>query len=376
MKSGSLKRMRWAKSILVTVAVFLVAWTTSAAFAQRAIEPGPSFGQTQEISASIAEPSLERAAEDPQTGEKNSSTQSSKGKTKANEPKALSEFDENRAFGYLKEVCKIGPRISASQGMWQQQEFLKKHFTSLGAAVYFQKFDVRHPQTGAQVTLANMIVRWHPDRRKRLLICCHYDTRPFPDQDTVNPQGIFIGANDGGSGVGLLCELGNHLADLPGKYGIDLVFFDGEEFVFVHRRDPMFLGSTYFANQYAAGQFNVQYRYGILIDMVADKNLEIYYEGNSMDYAPRLTRSIWSVAAELGIKEFKQSQRHKIRDDHLPLNSIAKIQTCDIIDFDYPTEGNAYWHTEKDVVENCSAESLGKVGKVVLQWLRQMSEQR
>ena len=234
--------------------------------------------------------------------------------------------------------------------------------------------NARNPNTGEQVTLANTLVRWHPKRRKRLLICCHYDTRPYPDQDPDNPQGTFIGANDGASGVALLCELGNHLADLPGKYGIDYVFFDGEEFVYVHRRDPMFLGSTYFANQYAAGQVSGKYRYGILVDMVADKNLEIFYEGNSMDYAPRLTRSVWSVAAELGVKEFKQSQRHKIRDDHLPLNAIAKIPTCDIIDFDYPVRGNAYWHTEKDVVENCSAESLGKVGRVVLEWLRQLAE--
>ena len=286
------------------------------------------------------------------------------------------KFDEKRAFGYLKKVCEIGPRVSGSQGMWKQQEFVKQHFTKLGGKVYFQHFQVRNPNNNQQVTLANTIIRFQPERTKRVLICCHYDTRPFPDRDPVNPRGTFIGANDGGSGVGLLCELGHHMKNLDGKFGVDLVFFDGEEFVYVHRRDPMFLGSTYFSQQYAAGKFKGRYRYGVLVDMVADKNLEIHYEGNSLGYAPRLTRHLWSVAGELGISEFQKTQRHKIRDDHLPLNEIARIPTCDIIDFDFPVAGNSYWHTEKDTVENCSAASLGKVGRVVLEWLRQTSNHK
>lgn len=78
------------------------------------------------------------------------------------------------------------------------------------------------------------------------------------------------------------------------------------------------------------------------------------------------------IAGELGIKEFVAKKRHTIRDDHLPLNQIARIPVCDIIDFDFPLDGNAYWHTQKDVVENCSADSLEKVGRVVLQWLKEM----
>ena len=297
-------------------------------------------------------------------------------KTKSGDETEQTEFDQKRAFEYMEKVCKIGPRPSASKGMWEQQEFLKKHFTELGGTVYFQPFKARNPSTGVEATLANAIVRFHPKRTKRVLICCHYDTRPFPDRDPTNPRGTFIGANDGGSGVGVLCELGHHLKDLDGKFGVDLVFFDGEEFVYVHRRDPMFLGSIHFSKEYAAKRFKGRYRYGVLVDMVADKNLEIHYEGNSLAMAPRLTRHLWSVAGELGISEFKKTKRHQIRDDHLPLNEIARIPTCDIIDFDYPSPGNSYWHTEKDVVENCSADSLGKVGRVVLEWIRQTSNRK
>lgn len=332
-------------------------------------------------------------------------------------------FDSQEAFHHLENVCGLGRRFSTSRGMTQQREYLREQFESIGAEVFMQPFSARDPRDGRQVELANMIVRFHPHRSKRLLLCCHYDTRPFPDLDQRNPHGVFIGANDGGSGVAVLCELGRHLqstATTPetsltnstdfesnpepastvrpddGKYGIDFAFFDGEEFVYVHRRDPMFLGSTYFATSYvnAGGPPQNQqsgnlennlvqtlprssrYVFAILIDMVGDKNLQIYYEGNSLKYAPRLTKSIWDVAARMKAKAFIPKKRHELRDDHLPLNQIARIPTCDIIDFDFPSprRKHVWWHTEQDVVKNCSAKSLGTVGSVLLEWLTEMQQ--
>ena len=287
-----------------------------------------------------------------------------------------SQVQGERAFRYLKSVCEIGPRISGQPGMVKQQGALKKHFEDLGAKVAFQHFTVKNPLGGGRVNLANLIVRWHPDREKRILLCCHYDTRPFPDSDRVNPQGRFIGANDGGSGVALLAELGHHVGTLEGDYGVDFVFFDGEEFVYDRRRDPMFLGSTWFAQQYADKKFDARYEFGILVDMIGDSDLQIYFEGNSLGYARRLTRSIWGVAKDLGVREFVPKKRHVIKDDHLPLNSIARIETCDIIDFDFPNPqlGNIYWHTQQDVIENCSGDSLEKVGRVLLEWLRRLGK--
>ena len=287
-----------------------------------------------------------------------------------------SKFDSEAAFGYLKDVCLMGPRYSASKGMAEQQKYLQEHFTKIGGKILHQQFRARSPFNGKNVNLYNFIVQYHPERTKRLLICCHYDTRPFADSDPRSPRARFIGANDGGSGVALLCELGKHMESLDGDYGVDFIFFDGEEFVVERARDQMFLGSTFFSQQYAAGNIPWKYEYGILVDMVGDKDLQIYLEGNSIGYADGLTRSVWTVANQLGVKEFIPEQRHKIRDDHLPLNAIAKIQTCDIIDFDFPNPraGNVYWHTKKDVIENCSAESLGKVGSVVLEWIRQVQE--
>lgn len=286
------------------------------------------------------------------------------------------EFDSSVAFQVLQSVCELGSRKSGSEGMRQQQQLLRDHFRRLDAQVYDQTFQVRDPASGILVPMNNLCVRWHPERKKRILICCHYDTRPFPDRDKQNPQGLFLGANDGASGVGLLVELGRHISSLDGKWGVDFVFFDGEELVYVAGRDPMFLGSEYFARQYASQGWDVRYQYAVLIDMIADRDLQIYFEKNSMKAASRICKSIWSVARELKVSEFIAKEKHQIRDDHLPLIDIARIPTCDIIDFDYPNEQrpNEYWHTLEDTPENCSAESLGKVGTVLLEWLRQLQK--
>lgn len=275
-------------------------------------------------------------------------------------------IDGDRAFDYLVKICEIGPRPSGSDGMEQQQQLLSTHFTKLGAKVGYQTFDARHPVTGNPVRMSNLIVSWQPAATERILLCCHYDTRPFPDRDS-NPNlarsGKFLGANDGASGVALFMELANHMAKAKPTYGVDFVFFDGEELVY-GEGDPYFLGSEHFARSYKNDPPKHRYLYGVLVDMVADKNLELFEEANSLKFAPQLTRSIWNKAKELGIKEFVARQKHEVLDDHLALNRTAKIPTCDLIDFDYP-----HWHTTRDVPASCSGASLAKVGKVLLAWL-------
>lgn len=275
-------------------------------------------------------------------------------------------FQDERAFAYLEAVCAIGPRISGTAGMEQQQELLEQHFTRLGALVRYQDFDVAHPQTGQPVRMRNMVVTWHPESRERVLICCHYDTRPFPDREVlpIHRTKPFIGANDGGSGVALLMELGHHLPTIRPALGVDFVFFDGEELVY-DRDDKYFLGSEHFARTYRDNPpENYRYLGGVLVDMVADRDLELFYEKQSLRYAPEITRSLWATAARLGIREFIPRRKHDVLDDHLPLNQIAGIPTCDIIDFDYP-----YWHKRNDLPAACSGASLGKVGRVLLAWL-------
>jgi len=280
-------------------------------------------------------------------------------------------FDADRAFGYLKQICDIGPRIAGSEGMQQQIELIDEHFTKLGAEVFHQEFSGPHPSTGQPVRLTNLIVSWHPEATQRVLLCCHYDTRPYPDREPLpaNRTKTFIGANDGASGVALFMEMGHHMSKINAKYGVDFVFFDAEELIYdaERDRDKYFLGSTHFATQYRDRPPNFKYVAGVLVDMIGDKKLKIYYEGNSLEMARDVTRSVWESARKVRAKSFVARKRHTVRDDHLPLNEIARIPTCDLIDFDYP-----YWHTRSDVPEACSGESLAEVSQVLSQWLTEV----
>ena len=169
--------------------------------------------------------------------------------SKADDTDPGPKFDAKRSFEYLTSVCRLKSRISGSPGMAAQQKLILEHFKELKAKVQFQSFDAPHPITGNPVRMNNMIVSWNPEAKKRILLACHYDTRPFPDRDRNQPQGLFIGANDGGSGVAFLMELGNVMSSLKVShgYGVDFVFFDGEELVY-RQNDPYFLGSKYFAS--------------------------------------------------------------------------------------------------------------------------------
>ncbi len=286
----------------------------------------------------------------------------------ANEP---AQFSGTRAMEYLEAICELGPRPSGSEGMEKQRELLIRHFQKAGATVFRQAFRSRDGRNGDWVRMENLIVSWHPERNDRVLLGAHYDTRPYPDRDRRDPRGIFLGANDGASGVAVLMELADSVAELKGTVGVDFVLFDAEEYVFEERRDSYCLGSLFFARQYAgsrkAGTISYAYRCGVILDMVGDRNLTIWQEQQSVDWHDTrpVVESIWATAKQLQIQEFVPRPKYLINDDHVPLRMTGGIPTCDIIDFDYP-----HWHTTQDIPENCSAHSLGLVGRVILSWLQ------
>ena len=277
-------------------------------------------------------------------------------------------FNGARAYEYLEQICAIGRRPTGSPGMAAQQKLLTDHFRKLGGQVVLQKFRFRHPVDGSPVQGANLIVHWHPESKERILLCTHYDTLPFPMLDSRNPKGTFIGANDGGSGVAVLMELAHDMARLQLNHGVDFVLFDAEEFIF-SQDHPFFVGSEFFARQYVKtkGRRTYHYRWGVLLDMIGDADLQIYQERNSMSWRDTrpLVEEIWATAKRLGVREFIPRKKYEVSDDHLPLHYIAGIPACDVIDFDYPP-----WHTQGDVPQQCSALSLAKVGWVIREWMK------
>ena len=281
-------------------------------------------------------------------------------------------IDGARAYKYLKDLCALGPRPAGSAANTKQRALVSKHFEKQGGKVREQAFTETDPKSNERVPMVNLIGSWNLDRKERVVIGAHYDTRPFPDEDKdpAKRTAPFIGANDGASGVALLMEIAHHLGTLKTTWGVDLVIFDGEELVYgggQNQNGEYFLGSKEFAKQYAIGvdDRSLTYRYsaGIVLDMVGDSNLKIDQESYSMNLAPGLVREVWAVAKQVKATAFRARVGQAINDDHLPLNN-AGIPTIDIIDFDYK-----HWHTSQDLPEHCSAASLEQVGKVVTAWL-------
>lgn len=301
----------------------------------------------------------------------------------------VNPLDAERAMGYLTHMANMGPRYSGSRGMLVQRKYLTDFFTKQGAKVEEQKFKLANPLGRQPIEGVNLIIEWHPERRDRVLVCAHYDTRPLPDYDpdpAKRRNGVFIGANDGASGVAVLMELAHHLDSIDTTLGIDFVLFDAEDYVYEApngRYGEYCKGSEHFAREYRRTRSKtVHYHWGVLLDLVGDAELEIRQEQQSVrwhDTRP-LVQHLWAIAAELGVREFvPRTTRTEILDDHVPLHNIGKISICNIIDAMYPDVGfgepGSYWHTEQDVPTNCSGESLAKVGWVVLEWLDRVKEQ-
>ncbi len=287
------------------------------------------------------------------------------------------EVDGKRAYEYLKKICEIGPRTAGSKANERQRLMVKAHFQAMGAAVHEQEWRILHPQTGQPLSLVNLIGSWRPERLQRVVIGAHYDTRPYADEE-IDPKRRampFVGANDGASGAALEMEISHHLNGLDTQWGVDLVFFDGEELVFGKNTGigEYFLGSKEFARRYAelVDSERTQSRYvaGIVLDMVGGRDIQIKKEPKSVQLAPQLVQQVWSVADALRIKTFKSSFQSEVMDDHLPLNE-ANIPTIDLIEFD---DYRKYWHRIDDVPDKCSARSLEDVGRVVTTWLAQRS---
>jgi glutaminyl-peptide cyclotransferase len=277
-------------------------------------------------------------------------------------------FDGKRAMGYLEAICAIGPRMSGTPGMGKQQDLIRDHFEKLNLKVSVQAFTARQNSQKKSVPMTNLIVSFHPEKSRRIIVCSHYDTRPIADQenDPRKWREPFVSANDGGSGVAFLMELAHHIKNLPLNVGVDFVFFDGEEFVFEPQRDRYFFGSEHFANEWKKNKKQPAYVAAILLDMIAGKNAKFPVEGHSWQTDRDLCLNIWKTASETKSTVFKEQLGERVMDDHLALQN-AGIPALDIIDFSYP-----HWHKLSDTPENCSAEPMLQVAKVLTTWMQRL----
>lgn len=269
-------------------------------------------------------------------------------------------FPGDRAYELLLQQVEFGPRVPGQPGHAQQLAWMKEWLSARADTLVEQAF-TQVTTRGDTLRLTNLLARFNPGHRDRVLLLAHWDTRPRADQSRVPEERSLPvpGANDGASGTAVLLVLADLFREQAPPIGVDLLFVDGEDYG--PDTVDMFLGARYFAANQPAGYPPL---YGVLIDMVGDADLRLPQEGYSQEHAPEVVSRVWNLARELGYGGvFVERPGGYVTDDHVPLNE-AGIRTIDVIDFDYGPN-NGYWHTLQDVPAHTSAASLDIVGEVL-----------
>ncbi len=263
-------------------------------------------------------------------------------------------FSAARAWQDLLAQCALGPREPGTGGHTAGRRFLTRALEQITPRVSSQRFV--GSLDGRPVSLTNLIADVGPPGPHPAVLCAHWDTRPWADQDPDPAKRAvpILGADDGASGVAVALEVARVVRP---RIPVRIVLFDGEDLG--HDLNGFFQGSRY----YAAHLGPDRPRWAILLDMVGQRNLVIHREQLSEQSAPTLLAGIFALARQLQSPVFVDQPSQTIYDDHYPLIQ-AGIPAIDLIDFDYPA-----WHTTFDTPAQCSAASLGEVGRVVADYL-------
>lgn len=257
-------------------------------------------------------------------------------------------FDSQLAMRYVVKLLSFGPRIPGSEGSQKTSEFIFNELSRNGWQVEFQEFSYDN------VILRNIIARKNNNPPNKI-IATHYDTRQISDQEKDSTLRVLPvpGANDGTSGTAVLLSIARNINE--NHSDVWIVFFDGEDQGNINLWEWS-IGAKYFVDQLESYP-----QEAIIIDMIGDKDLNIYKEKFS---TAELTGSIWEIAHDLGFNDnFIDSEKYALIDDHLPFINQG-IPASLIIDFDYP-----FWHTQEDTIDKLSAKSLDLIGQVLLEWL-------
>ena len=281
-------------------------------------------------------------------------------------------FNTDSAFLFIEKQVSFGPRVISSKAWLNCSYWLEKKLNQYTNNVIVQEASVT-TYDGKEHTLKNIIGSFNTEKNNRIALFAHWDSRHIADYDSINKDLPILGANDGGSGVGVLLELARLFHLKSPNIGVDIILFDAEDYgqpensSYPIMQDSWCLGSQYWANN--PHKKNYFARYGILLDMVAGKNATFTHEEVSSYYAQNILDKVWNTAHKLGFgKHFIYEKTKQILDDHYYVNTIANIPTIDIIEYDYSTETNfnKHWHTHQDDMNNINKQTLQAVGETLV----------
>ena len=289
------------------------------------------------------------------------------------------EFNADSAFAFVKAQTDFGPRVPNTEAHELCAQWLVEKLSQYADTVIVQEFRTRL-YTGKGIDGKNIIGSFNPEAKKRILLCSHWDSRPYADHDPdeANWNHPIDGANDGASGVGVLLEMARcfQLQPLDEKLGVDLIFFDLEDYgprqdlseqYYDDRRNYWALGSQYWAAQPHVLGYTAAF--GILLDMVGASEPNFMKEYYSQGYAAWVSNKVWRYAQHLGYQQyFVNELGEPISDDHLPINEIAGIPSIDLIDLHPESSNGSFrenWHTLNDNIEHIDKTTLQMVGNVL-----------
>ena len=117
-------------------------------------------------------------------------------------------FCADSAYLYCEQQCAFGPRTMNSAAHDACAQWIISEFTRHGLTVTPQQALLKG-YDGTMLRATNIIASYRPDLKDRILICAHWDSRPWADNDPdeSNWHKPVLAANDGASGVAVMLEL-------------------------------------------------------------------------------------------------------------------------------------------------------------------------
>ncbi|MDY3090939.1 MAG: M28 family peptidase [Porphyromonas sp.] len=281
-------------------------------------------------------------------------------------------FDADSAYAYIQRQVDFGVRTPGSPGHRACGDWLVATLKGWGYSVTEQSFPGKD-YYGKALEGRNIIASLNPTSAKRMLLMAHWDTRVVADADPdpSRQKQPIEGADDGGSGVGVLLELARQWSLSAPNVGIDIVLFDQEDGGSSGDNDSWCLGSQYWAAKPHVPDYRAEG--GILLDMVGAKDARFHWESYSRSHAAPLLMELWDLAKSLGhIQYFPLSEGGGITDDHIPVIDKLGIPCVDIVNFSYDDGRQGFgehWHTHTDNMSIIDKATLRAVGQTVATYI-------